>query len=138
MDTIYEHIKSIHNKIKKVMPDFTGIDFGTISSGRVYGYLHTEEKVYSFNSIAELKALVMPYRKAPRTFFKEIDGFEYAYQVDPEDGSIDLEGGLPVDEMEVVAVKAECLADYEARVEAGKTEAAENKALDMELRGKRI
>jgi len=67
-------------------------------------------------------------RKA-ETYLCESNGIEY--QIDPEDGSVDL---VPPDEMEIAAIKAECLEHYDREMEKAKENHAENRGLEMEQR----
>jgi len=139
METIHDHITEIHNRIARQVPGFTAINFATITDDNgqpsMYGYVHTD-RAHIFHSITELKTLVhklKPYER-PKTYFCVSNGIEYCYTLNPGLGSIDLEGGIPVDEMEIMQVKADCLADYEKRIAEKVENHGENLGLDRELR----
>jgi len=72
----------------------------------------------------------------PQLFTCESNGIEYEYYIDPEDGSIDLCGGIPSNEYELTLAMEDCLADFERRKQLAVENEAENKALDIELRNK--
>ena len=135
MEQITKHITEIHDRIKRAVPGFTGIHFATKDDGEMFGYIHIQSGARSFNSIQELKAIVQtykPYRRS-QSYTCESDGIEYDYQI-AEDGSINL--GQP-DEQALATIKADCLADYERRMEKAEINQAENVGLEMELRGDR-
>ena len=98
--------------------------FGTPSTGVSFKML---------NAIVD-DLVIDPKNTLPECYYCETGGMDYGYMVDPEDGSIDLEGGVPIDEMEIMQVKADCLADYEKRIAEKVENHAENLGQDVELR----
>ena len=133
METITDHIIRIHDRIKRAVPEFSGIHFATKDDGEMFGYIHIQSGARSFNSIQELKAIVQTYKpyEQPETYHCVSNEHIYTYRIDPEDGSINL--GQP-DEQALATIKADCRADYNYRMEKKAENYGENLGLEMEQR----
>ena len=102
------------------------IQFQSVASALESIKLYGPEYLEECRGASKLEA-----KEAAETYTCESDGIEYDYQIDPEDGSINL--GQP-DEQALATIKTDCLADYERRLKRAEENRAENIGLDIELR----
>jgi len=102
------------------------IQFQSVASALESIKLYGPEYLEECRRASKLEA-----KEAAETYTCESDGIEYDYQIDPEDGSINL--GQP-DEQALATIKADCLADYNYRMEKKAENYGENLGLEMEQR----
>ena len=142
------NILELIKKVKKKYPDkyvsidktynwFTSREYVTLN----YRLYIDGEPSIERNTFKELVAAVEyllsdPCPSQPQKLTCESNGIEYEYYIDPEDGSIDLCGGIPSNEYELTLAIEDCLADFERRKQLAVENEAENKALDIELKNK--
>jgi len=103
----------------------------------IQGTFNTPSAGLTFKMLnVTVNELVTDYKKRQTEYyFCEIDDMEYCYMIDPDDGSIELDGGIPSSEMDIIRVKADCLRHYEKNVANADDPAACDRGLEME-RGK--
>jgi len=140
------NILDLINKIREKYPDryisiektynwFTTREFITLNYHLyIDGELSIERNTFPELVTAVEYLLADPGPCQPQKFTCESNGIEYEYYIDPEDGSIDLCGGVPSNEYELTLAMDDCLADYRRKEQRAAENEAENKALDIELR----
>ena len=118
-------VEVLNNLIKQPHAE-KWIQFQSVASALESIKLYGPEYLEECRGASKLEA-----KEAAETYTCESDGIEYDYQIDPEDGSINL--GQP-DEQALATIKTDCLADYERRLKRAEENRAENIGLDIELR----
>ena len=118
-------VEVLNNLIKQPHAE-KWIQFQSVASALESIKLYGPEYLEECRRASKLEA-----KEAAETYTCESDGIEYDYQIDPEDGSINL--GQP-DEQALATIKADCLADYDHRMAEKVENHAENLGLDIELR----